>query len=245
MLFFGMGMNAAQQLRVIQKIRAAGVQDIAGYVKAGGAEPVPRTLLIVDEFQEFFIEDDTLAQTAALLLDRLVRQGRAFGVHVLLGSQTLGGAYSISRSTLGQMVVRIALECNEADSYLIMDDNNAAPRLLSRPGEAIYNDAAGMVDGLHADQFLDELERRQPFLGGPGDEVLEVLGEPGESQPGELFDPSGRLKPELAALAPRKGETPVVLGEQLLHHAAQHVEALEPVFAILRAVGYGSQWESR
>ena len=60
---------------------------------------MPRILLIVDEFQEFFVEDDKLAQEAALLLDRLVRQGRAFGIHVLLGSQTLGGAYSLARST--------------------------------------------------------------------------------------------------------------------------------------------------
>src|SRR5690242_10489918 len=41
------------------------------------------------------------------------------------------------------MVIRIALQCNEADAYLIMDDSNPAPRLLSRPGEGIYNDAAG------------------------------------------------------------------------------------------------------
>ena len=45
------------------------------------------------------------------------------------------------------MVVRIALQCNEADAYLIMDDNNPAPRLLSRPGEGIYNDAAGSIEG--------------------------------------------------------------------------------------------------
>ena len=63
-----------------------------------------------------------------------MRQGRAFGIHVLLGSQTLGGAYTVARTTLGQMVIRIALQCNEADAYLIMDDNNPAPRLLSRPG---------------------------------------------------------------------------------------------------------------
>ena len=76
-----------------------------------------------------------------------MRQGRAFGIHVLLGSQTLGGAYSLARATLGQMVIRIALQCNEADAYLIMDDNNPAPRLLSRPGEGIYNDAAGALEG--------------------------------------------------------------------------------------------------
>jgi len=123
------------------------VQDIAGYRKAGGSEPVPRSLLIIDEFQEFFVEDDEIAQNASVLFDRIVRQGRAFGIHVLLGSQTLGGAYSLARATLGQMVIRVALQCNEADAYLIMDDNNSAPRLLSRPGEGIYNDAAGAVEG--------------------------------------------------------------------------------------------------
>jgi hypothetical protein len=127
--------------------RKLGVQDIAGYKRAGGTQPVPRSLLIIDEFQEFFVEDDSIAQSASVLLDRIVRQGRAFGIHVLLGSQTLGGAYSLARATLGQMVIRIALQCNEADAYLIMDDSNPAPRLLSRPGEGIYNDDAGAVEG--------------------------------------------------------------------------------------------------
>lgn len=127
--------------------RQRGVQDIAGYLRAGGPEPIPRSLLIIDEFQEFFVEDDRISQTASLLLDRLVRQGRAFGIHVLLGSQTLGGAYTVARTTLGQMVIRIALQCNEADAYLIMDENNPAPRLLSRPGEGIYNDMAGRLEG--------------------------------------------------------------------------------------------------
>jgi S-DNA-T family DNA segregation ATPase FtsK/SpoIIIE len=76
-----------------------------------------------------------------------VRQGRAFGIHVLLGSQTLAGAYSLARSTIDQMAVRIALQCSDADSRLILADDNPAARLLSRPGEAIYNAANGMVEG--------------------------------------------------------------------------------------------------
>jgi hypothetical protein len=127
--------------------RKLGVQDVAGYKRAGGTEPMPRSLLLIDEFQEFFVEDDNIAQTASLLFDRIVRQGRAFGIHVLLGSQSLGGAYSLPRATLGQMVIRVALQCNEADAYLIMDDTNSAPRLLSRPGEGIYNDAGGAIEG--------------------------------------------------------------------------------------------------
>jgi len=104
-------------------------------------------LLLIDEFQELFVEDDRVSQGASLLLDRIVRQGRAFGIHVILGSQTLGGAYTLARATIGQMVVRIALQCNEADAYLIMNEDNPAPRLLSRPGEAIYNDDAGAIQG--------------------------------------------------------------------------------------------------
>ncbi|WP_395736761.1 FtsK/SpoIIIE domain-containing protein [Prosthecobacter sp.] len=127
--------------------RKAGAQDLAGYKRVPGGEPMPRSMLIIDEFQEYFTEDDSVAQGAALLLDRIVRQGRAFGIHVFLGSQTLGGAYTLARTTLGQMVIRIALQCNEADAALIMDDTNTAPRLLSRPGEGIYNDAAGAVEG--------------------------------------------------------------------------------------------------
>src|SRR4029434_4634336 len=34
--------------------RQLGVQDLAGYKKAGGTEPMPRSLLLIDEFQEFF-----------------------------------------------------------------------------------------------------------------------------------------------------------------------------------------------
>jgi S-DNA-T family DNA segregation ATPase FtsK/SpoIIIE len=137
--------------------RAAGVDNIADYRRklpspdvgrgAGGEGRMPRILLLVDEFQEFFTEDDPISSQASQILDRLVRQGRAFGLHVLLGSQTLAGAYTLARSTIDQMAVRIALQCSEADSRLILADDNPAARLLSRPGEAIYNDANGLVEG--------------------------------------------------------------------------------------------------
>lgn len=140
--------------------RKLGVQNLSSYREAGG-EPLPRTLLMIDEFQEYFVQDDRVSQDANMLLDRLVRQGRAFGIHVILGSQTLGGAYTLARATMGQMVIRIALQCNEADAQLIMDDDNPAPRLLTRPGEGIYNDMAGAKEGNSPFQtvWLSEEER--------------------------------------------------------------------------------------
>jgi hypothetical protein len=176
--------------------RAAGVQDVAGYRGAAPDQPMPRVLLVVDEFQEFFVDDDKLAQEAALLLDRLVRQGRAFGIHILLGSQTLGGAFSLARSTLGQMAVRIALQCSEADAHLILSEENGAARLLSRPGEAIYNDANGLIEGNHFFQvvWLGE-QRRERYL--ERIRALESAGGDGRPRPQIVFE--GNVPAELAS----------------------------------------------
>jgi DNA segregation ATPase FtsK/SpoIIIE, S-DNA-T family len=164
------GLSVLQRLDVELKergeiYRQLGCQDLAGYREARPEVPMPRVLLVVDEFQEFFVEDDKIAQEVTLLLDRLVRQGRAFGMHVILGSQTLGGQYSLPKATLGQMAVRIALQCSEADAHLILSEDNTAARLLTRPGEAIYNDANGMMEGNNLFQvvWLSD-ERRNQYL---------------------------------------------------------------------------------
>ncbi len=139
------GLNTELERRG-ELFRAEGVNSISDYRKETSVT-LPRLLLLVDEFQEFFSEEDNLASRASLLLDRLVRQGRAFGMHVLLGSQTLAGSYSLARSTIDQMAVRVALQCTDADSRLILSDENGAARLLGRPGEAIYNAENGLYEG--------------------------------------------------------------------------------------------------
>jgi DNA segregation ATPase FtsK/SpoIIIE, S-DNA-T family len=184
--------------------RKLGVQDLKGFRTAQPDAKLPRVMLIVDEFQELFVEDDRIAQESSLLLDRLVRQGRAFGIHVLLGSQTLGGAYSLARSTIGQMAVRIALQCSESDAHLILSEDNTAARLLTRPGEAIYNDANGLYEGNHPFQIVwladnqrdDYLQRirdlaAQRHCSQPPPIVFEgnILADPGENkQLKELLD---------------------------------------------------------
>ncbi|APW58676.1 FtsK/SpoIIIE domain-containing protein [Paludisphaera borealis] len=164
------GLSVLQRLDAELKFRGdlyrdTGVQDLRGFREAKPDYPMPRILFVVDEFQEFFVEDDKVAQEVSLLLDRMVRQGRAFGVHVILGSQTLGGAYSVGRATLGQMAIRIALQCSEADAHLILSEENSAARLLTRPGEAIYNDANGLPEGNNLFQvvWLSD-KRRQEYL---------------------------------------------------------------------------------
>ena len=130
-----------------QMFREAGVQDLASWNLVHPEQPLPRVLIVIDEFQELFVEDDKLSNQASLILDRIVRQGRSFGVHSILSSQTLAGAYSLPRTTMGQMSVRVALQCDAADAQMIFADDNPAASRLKHPGQAVYNDAGGRIEG--------------------------------------------------------------------------------------------------
>ena len=110
--------------------------------------PMPRTLLMIDEFQEFFTEDDKLApgRVAAARPPRppgpCVRHSRA---PRLADHRRLVGPRPQHASARWPS----ASPCmtSEADSQLILGDDNSAARLLTRPGEAIYNDQGGLVEG--------------------------------------------------------------------------------------------------
>jgi len=136
------------------QFRGAGVPSLADWRKRTGHK-LPRILLLVDEFRVFFTADDTIATEATMIIDRLVSQGRAFGIHVVLASQTLAGSFALPRSITDQMAIRIVLQCTEADSRLALADDNPDARLLSRPGEAIYNDKRGLIEGNHKFQVAD------------------------------------------------------------------------------------------
>lgn len=232
------GLSVLERLDAVMQqrgelFRSRGVQDVPSFRKQFPDEPMPRLLLLVDEFQEFFVAEDRVASRASLLLDRLVRQGRAFGVHVMLGSQTLGGAYSLARSTMGQVAVRIALQCSESDAHLILSEDNAAARLLTRPGEAIYNDANGLKEGNHPFQiaWLEE-EVREEMI----NQLKERTDIPTPESPMIIFE--GTVAPTVEQCGPLRAtfqtmpdvatsrfETkPLWLGEPIAIAAPTHVE---------------------
>ena len=101
---------------------------------------MPRVLMLVDEFQAFFQEDDTINYESLKLFDQITRKGRAFGIHIILASQTLPGDFITARSTREQIGVRIALKCSEDDSRLVLGEDNPDARMLTQSGAAIYNE---------------------------------------------------------------------------------------------------------
>lgn len=123
-----------------------GVQNLEQYQKQFTNKRMPRILLIVDEFQEFFTEDDAIKQAVDDKFDRIVRKGRAFGINTLFSSQTLSGN-SIKKSTKELIDIRIALMCSDLDANQILDDRNPAAKDLTRPGQGIYNADNGRTEG--------------------------------------------------------------------------------------------------
>jgi hypothetical protein len=141
-----------------------GDAEIGAYRRSTG-ESLPRIVLVIDEFHVLFDRDDRLSATASELLDRIVRQGRAFGVHTILASQTIAGVAALGRHTLNQVPIRIALQSSDADSRLLLADDNGDAALLTRPGEGILNTKGGAKDANQRFQaaYL-EPERREDLL---------------------------------------------------------------------------------
>lgn len=127
--------------------KSAGVRDFREYRKAH-RDPLPRVLLLIDEFQVLFTEGRQVAEMAEKLLAQLLKQGRSFGIHLLLATQTLKGINALSLGALiSQLGCRIALACSQEDSALILGGNNWTAAELKSPPEGIINNANGATSG--------------------------------------------------------------------------------------------------
>ncbi|WP_153557251.1 FtsK/SpoIIIE domain-containing protein [Roseimaritima sediminicola] len=217
-----------------ERFRDANAPELADY-RARSQEPLPRILLVVDEFQELFVRDDRIAADCAMYLDRLVRQGRSFGIHVILSSQSLAGSYSLPRATLGQMAVRIALQCSDSDAALILGDDNPAARLIGRPGEAIYNDASGLVEGNQPFQvaWLDSAAHRRMLA----DVTQRDAGRVSDLDPPVVFA-GNRPASWTPALAEAALKTPAETGQTLRGLLGEATQIGPPtVLSLARAAG--------
>jgi DNA segregation ATPase FtsK/SpoIIIE, S-DNA-T family len=124
--------------------REAKVTDLPDYRGETG-QVLPRALVIMDEFQVLFNEEDRLAREAGRLLADIAKRGAAFGLHLLLATQSPGGPLTAYlRPVYEQMALRIALGCTQPSvSQAILGEGNDAATRLVRAGDAIYNDRRG------------------------------------------------------------------------------------------------------
>ncbi len=122
--------------------RQTGMQAI----REATGQKLPRILLVFDEFQVLFSRNDRVGIAAADLLESIIRQGRGFGVHVLLGSQSLAGLDALGAHVPQLLPVRILLPATEADARKVLGDGNTAGDYLTTHGEGILNAAGGATE---------------------------------------------------------------------------------------------------
>lgn len=120
--------------------RKNGVEDIVQYTEIG--KKIPRLLIIIDEIQELFEQDDKLGQKAIDILRELFKKGRAFGISVLWASQNVPKVPGLKDKILSQIGNRISLRLNEPDDAADIKIDPKAVRNLNRPekGLGLIND---------------------------------------------------------------------------------------------------------
>ena len=176
--------------------REARVTDLPDYRRETGSV-LPRALVIMDEFQVLFNEEDRLAREAGRLLADIAKRGAAFGLHLLLATQSPGGPLAAYlRPVYEQMALRIALGCTAPSvSQAILGEGNDAATRLVRAGDAIYNDRRG--EGANPVMRIAMLPTR---------ERLALIGSIRELGGGRVYPAPASFDPDSAAVfAPGAG----------------------------------------
>jgi tetratricopeptide (TPR) repeat protein len=163
------GLSVLQSLEAELKRRGDLLRSSGGQhsgltaLRRATGEVIPRILLVFDEFHVLFARNDKVGLAAAALLETLVRQGRSFGIHLLLGSQSLAGLDALGSHVPQLLPTRILLPATEADARRVLGEGNDAGQYLTKHGEGILNPAGGAVEANQRFRgaFSDEAERRQ------------------------------------------------------------------------------------
>lgn len=117
------------------------LKSIQEYRKKFPDKRMPRILVIIDEFQMMFGDDQSQGQNIADQLEKSVRLFRAAGIHFILASQTLEGNMALASkkdSIFSQVPIRIALKNTITESHNTLGLTNSAAAFL-KPREAIVN----------------------------------------------------------------------------------------------------------
>lgn len=105
---------------------------------------LPRVFVLVDEFHKLFEGHEANAVSERIM--QILKQGRSYGIHLLMSTQALRGIDADLTAMKGQISARLALRGNEDDGILDVDNDAAAH--IERP-MCIYNDRTGQKSGNH------------------------------------------------------------------------------------------------
>ena len=139
------------------------VKNISDYVAVTG-NPLPRVLLIADEFQKMLTgptEDE-----AWKALEQLATQGRSQGIHILLATQTLGavgqGRLSQKTTLLAQLGLKVGLRVDVDEQQRLLNRTVSRAANLDRKGAGVASSSmSATADVFFQTAILDGQERNK------------------------------------------------------------------------------------
>lgn len=149
------------------KFKEYNVSKISEYVKTSGKN-MPAILVVMDEFQVLYNDASNrkVALNCAQLTKRIVTEGRSFGIHLVMATQSTNiiTDLTLESGTIEQMRIRIGLKCGEADArYLFADRNeDSALDMMKGPiGTAVMNEEYTEQDNIgFRTAFCDEKQQK-------------------------------------------------------------------------------------
>jgi hypothetical protein len=122
-----------------------GCKDLIEY-RTKTKNKCPRLLIIIDEFQVLLSNSNLGSDRDQVnnYLENIVRLGRAFGIHLLLSTQTPTGV-KWNSSTMENIGIRIGLRMSaEAENTIFSHKSGIASKFTEKYGKGVYNDKAGI-----------------------------------------------------------------------------------------------------
>lgn len=118
-------------------------QKLSEYNKSPGVETLPRLVIIIDEFQKLFTNDVGLSREAEAIVTNLLRQGRSYGVHLIMASQNLS-PQTTPRDIKTMFPIKIVLKFNSLSDYAtVLEGSDDLDALLTKPGQAMHYAGTG------------------------------------------------------------------------------------------------------
>lgn len=116
-----------QKMEERQKIlAAAGASDVDEFNKMSADKHISQIILVADECQTLFSDDaknNKLQRDMIATIALIAQQGRAYGVHLLLATQSLSNAPLLGASILNQIGEHYILPCLPADAQKLVPDH--------------------------------------------------------------------------------------------------------------------------
>src|SRR3954468_18589079 len=165
-------------------LRAAGADNLRAYHERDHTEPLPRLVVVIDEFAKMAREQPELL---ASLVD-VAQRGRTLGVHLILATQRPAGVVNDHIRTNTNL--RIALRVQDAaDSVDVIGERAAAELSRHRPGRAYFRLGPDEVVPIQTalatcvtDATIDSAVEVSPF----------AFGEPAPRASGDAAEPDRR-----------------------------------------------------